>query len=94
MARYVSVSEQQVRVGQTALLLFVREAKLCAGLIERRPDGRVVRHKPDEHNPVQIVSVISTLMEGQGLDADLMVVLEEGAYWPDAFPALADETVN
>lgn len=80
--------------GRTALLLFVQEAELCAGTVEHRWDGRVVRQLPNQPQPGQLVSVICRIMEGQGLDDVLYVVIDRDAYWPDAFPAIFKKNSN
>lgn len=94
MTRYLSISEQQIPLGKSALLLFVHRAELCAGVIEHRCDGRVVKKIAADPQPTQLVSVICQLMDGQSLDGDLLVVLDKGAYWPEAFPLLSNEKSN
>ena len=88
MTRYISVSESQLPPGKTALLLFEHNSHLCAGTLEHRCDGRILRRLPHHPRPTELISVISELIAGQGLDGDLYVVLDPGAYWPDAFPIL------
>jgi hypothetical protein len=87
MTQYIAVSEDTVPLGKTALLLFVHEAQLCAGTIEHRYDGRILKRLPAEPKPTQLVSVISGLMAGHAQD-DLYVVIEADAYWPESFPLL------
>lgn len=94
MTRYLSIAEHQVPKGKSALLLFVHRAQLCAGVLEHRYDGRLVRRLPDDPQPTQLVGTICELMEGQSLDGDLYVVLDKGAYWPDAFPVLHNGKSN
>jgi hypothetical protein len=94
MTRYLSIAEHQVPKGKSALLLFVHRAQLCAGVVEHRYDGRLVRRLPDDPKPTQLVSVICELMVGQSLDAELYVVLDKGAYWPEAFPVLESKKSN
>lgn len=88
MTRYLSIAEHQVPKGKSALFLFVHGAELCAGVLEHRYDGRLLRRLPEHPQPTQLVSTICDLMEGQGVDSDLYVVLDAGAFWPDAFPVL------
>lgn len=88
MTGYVRVSTEQIPLGHLALLLFVDHDELCAGVIEHRPDGRLERRVPDNPSPHDLVLVICRLMAQLSSDADLLVVLEPGAFWPDAFPEL------
>jgi hypothetical protein len=86
--RYLCVTEKQIPAGQSALFLFVHRSELCAGVLERRFDGRVLRQIASDPQPTELVSVICELLVGKGLDEELLVVLDEGAYWPEAFPLL------
>lgn len=88
MTKYIHVPESRVPVGKSALWLFVHRDQLCAGRIERRCDGRLMRHMSNEPSPAQLMVVICDLMAAQGADADLYVVIDADAYWPDAFPSL------
>ncbi|QQR39431.1 hypothetical protein [Devosia rhizoryzae] len=94
MTKYLLIAEHQVPKGKRALLLFVHQLHLCAGVIEHRYDGRLVRRLPEHPQPTHLVSTICQLMSGQSLDGDLHVVLDKGAYWPDAFPVLLNGKSN
>lgn len=87
MTNYISVPAEDIPVGRTALVLFIDRDQLCAGVIEHSPDGSLDRRIPDNPSPFDIVLVICTLM-AQSSGDDLYVVLEQNAYWPEAFPAL------
>lgn len=92
MTRYVRVSPEQIPQGQTALLLFVHADELCAGVIQHRYDGRLDRRIPDEPSPRDLVLGICKLMADLPSDADLLVVLEPFAFWPECFPSLIEKT--
>ena len=94
MTRFVCVSESSVPKGRTALLLFVHEARLCAGLLEHRYDGRILRHRPDNPKPTDLIPAISQAMDRRSLDSDCLVVIEPDAYWPEQFPVLHDLRFN
>lgn len=88
MTGYVHVSVDQIPLGQLALLLFVDHDELCAGVIERRNDGRLERRVPPNPSPRDLVLVVCRLMAQLPPNADLLVVMQPGAFWPDAFPEL------
>ncbi|SFV38032.1 hypothetical protein SAMN05216456_3226 [Devosia crocina] len=88
MTSYVRVSAEQIPSGATALLLFVHQDRLCAGVMKRRCDGRLERLVPDDPRPEDLVLGICRLMADMGPEDDLLVVLEPMAYWPEAFPRL------
>ncbi|PXA98995.1 hypothetical protein DMC47_05245 [Nostoc sp. 3335mG] len=88
MTGYVRVTAEQIPAGQTALLLFVHRDQLCAGVLTRRFDGRMERRVPEDPSPKDLVLGICRLMADMPDDAELLVVLEQGAYWPEAFPKL------
>lgn len=88
MTGYVSVSAEQLPLGRLALLLFVDDGELCAGILERSRDGKLERRVPDRPSPRDLVLVICRLMAQLPRNADLLVVLEPGAFWPPAFPEL------
>lgn len=88
MAGYIRVSPEDIPLGQTALLLFVHQNQLCAGVIQHRCDGRIERRVPEDPSPHDLVLGICKLMSEMDDDADLLVVLEAQAYWPDSFPKL------
>lgn len=88
MTGYVHVSAEQIPKGTMALLLFVDNDELCAGVIEHCTDGRLDRRVPDKPSPNDLVLVICRLMAKLPQSADLLVVIEPGAFWPDAFPEL------
>lgn len=88
MTAYISVSTEQIPLGGTALLLFVHNDQLCAGVMKHRCDGRLERLVPEDPRPQDLVLGICRLMSDLGPDEDLLVVLEPMAYWPEAFPRL------
>jgi len=88
LASYIRVSPEQIPQGQTALLLFVHKDQLCAGVIQHRFDGRIERRVPEDPSPHDLVLGICRLMADLPDDADLLVVLDPQAYWPEAFPKL------
>jgi hypothetical protein len=88
MVGYVHVSADQLPPGKTALLLFMQEDQLCAGEIERRYDGRLQRRLPQEPKTNDLVPTIARLMSPFDENAELFVVIEEPAYWPEFFPKL------
>ncbi|KKB77811.1 hypothetical protein VW35_14245 [Devosia soli] len=88
MASYVRVTPEQIPLGQTALLLFVHQDQLCAGVVQHRCDGRIERRIPENPSPHDLVLGICKLMADMPDDADLLVVLDPLAYWPEAFPKL------
>ena len=87
MTNYIAIPAEDIPRGRTALVLFVDNDQLCAGVIEHCTDGSLDRRIPDKPSPFDIVLVICTLM-AQSSGDDLYVVLEQNAYWPEAFPAL------
>lgn len=88
MTAYVRVAETQIPPGQMALLLFIAHDELCAGIIEHCPDGTLERRVPSDPSPHDLVLVICRLMAELPDDADVYVVIEPGAYWPEMFPDL------
>jgi len=88
MTYYVRVLAEQIPPGGMALLLFVHKDELCAGVMKRRPEGRLDRIVPADPRPQDLVLGICRLMSQLDPDDDLLVVLEPFAYWPEAFPQL------
>ena len=87
--RYVQVKPEQIPAGRSALLLFIHDDALCGGLIEHRPDGRLRREVPDHPVPTDVVPMIGKLLAHQSGEL-VYIVIEDAAYWPDAFPQLAN----
>lgn len=88
MTAYVKVDEDQIPPGETALLLFISRDELCAGVIEHCADGRLERRVPEWPSPHDLVLVICRLMAQLPDDADVYVVIDPGAYWPEMFPEM------
>ncbi|CAN7567860.1 hypothetical protein [Devosia sp. LjRoot3] len=88
MPGYVRVTPDQIPAGQTALLLFVHNGELCAGVLRHSLEGRLERLVPDNPSPSDLILGICRMMADMPVDADLFVVLEPLAYWPELFPSL------
>ena len=88
MPGYVRVTPEQIPAGQKALLLFVHGGKLCAGVLRRGRDGHLERLVPDNPAPSDLILGICRMMADMPADADLFVVIEPQAYWPELFPML------
>jgi hypothetical protein len=88
MTSYVHVTPDQIPAGQTALLLFVHDGELCAGVLRHGLDGSLERLVPDNPSPSDLILGICRMMADMPADADLFVVLEPLAYWPEPFPLL------
>lgn len=88
MTSYVRVTPDQLPAGQTALLLFVHDGELCAGVLKHTRDGSFERLVPDNPAPSDLILGICRMMADMPVDADLFVVLEPLAYWPESFPLL------
>lgn len=91
MMSYICIPSENIPIGRTALVLFVAGGELCAGIIEHTPDGRFHRRVPDNPGPLDVVPVICNLMTRMPSDK-LYVVLEQGAYWPEQFPFLQNNS--
>lgn len=88
MPSYVRVTPDQLPAGQTALLLFVHDGELCAGVLRHSLEGGLERLVPENPAPTDLILGICRMMADMPPDADLFVVLEPMAYWPDPFPLL------
>ena len=84
--RYLQLQPEQIGLGQQALLLCLTGGSLCAAALERRPDGRLRRFDPAPPGPTRLIATIGMLISRDS--EQLLVVLEEDAYWPDCFPQL------
>ncbi len=88
MPHYLRVAPEQLPQGRSALLLFIEDDALCAGIIEHRYDGRLSRLVGEQVGGGGLMPAICRLIQRQAADAELFVVLDPAAYWPDAFPSL------
>jgi hypothetical protein len=76
----------QIPVGTQALRLFVVDDELNAGIIDHRPDGRVIVSFAKQRGVDGIVPTISQLLVRQ--PNRLYVVLENDAFLPETFPKI------
>lgn len=88
MPGYVRVTPDQLPAGQAALLLFLHNGGLCAGVLKHGYDGALERLVPENPSPSDLILGICAMMADMPPDADLFVVLEPLAYWPELFPNL------
>ena len=88
MPGYIRIAPEQLRTGQKALLLFIHDGGLCAGVLKHGPDGDLQRLVPENPAPSDLILGICAMMADMPADADLFVVLEPPAYWPESFPLL------
>ncbi|MBN9334297.1 hypothetical protein [Devosia sp.] len=88
MPGYLRVTPEELPAGHKALLLFVHEGELCAGVLRRRHDGALERIVPDDPVPSDLILGICRMMSSMPAEGDLYVVIEPLAYWPEPFPLL------
>lgn len=86
--RYLHILPEQVPAGGSALVLFLEANSLRAGILEHGCDGRWHREVPEAARPGEVIAVIRTILTLPSNRATLHVIIEDGAYWPENFPAL------
>lgn len=85
---YVEIEIEQLGPGETALVLYAEQGLLHGAIVQHRPDGRLVRsegHTPEDG------SFMLLIWEAIHASRDdrFRVILDNGGYWPKAFPKLS-----
>lgn len=84
---YQEIELDDLRIGQAGLRLFSSDGVLAGCMIERQADGSLLNSHVARCDSSDFITQISAMF-ARIEDDTFRVIIDQGGYWPNEFPAI------